>query len=63
MKLFVDDARPAPKKWVLARDVESAIRMIATSPESIEAISLDRDAGTEVRGGDATFSAGRLFRP
>lgn len=43
MKLFVDDERSAPKDWTLAKDAETAIRLIARhSPTDI---SLDHDAG------------------
>lgn len=43
MRLFIDDVRSAPKGWTLAKDVETAIRLIARhSPTDI---SLDYDAG------------------
>lgn len=47
MKLFVDDERECPKGWEIARDTETAIRMIAMIPD-ITDISLDHDDG---RGG------------
>ena len=46
MRLYVDDEREAPKGWTLAKDVETAIRILATSPEMITDISLDHDGGT-----------------
>lgn len=47
--------------WERARSVESAIRMIATFPGQIEAISLDHDAGAEGRGPDNTFQPVAYF--
>lgn len=44
MKLFVDDERECPKGWELARDPETAIRILATR-DDITDISLDHDAG------------------
>ena len=39
MKLFVDDARPVPAGWVLARTVQEAIRFLREGP--VEEVSLD----------------------
>ncbi len=61
MKLFVDDVRAAPKGWVLARNVEEAIRILATSPEMITDISLDYDAGSQDRGEGGTFEPVAYF--
>ena len=43
MKLFVDDVRPAPNGFVLARTITKAVRILATAPEPIELVSLDHD--------------------
>lgn len=45
MKVFVDDERDAPDGWHLVKDVETAIRVLATFP-NIDEISLDHDAGS-----------------
>ncbi len=39
MKLYVDDVRPAPAGWRLARTVEQAVHLLET--ESVEELSLD----------------------
>lgn len=41
MKLFVDDIRPAPEGWQLARTIGQAIRALSTG--LVEEISLDHD--------------------
>lgn len=46
MKLFIDDVRECPKGWDVARTVEDAIRILATSPVMITDVSLDYDAGS-----------------
>jgi hypothetical protein len=45
MKLFVDDERPCPPGWELARTVTEAIRMLDTVP--FDEVSLGYDAGGE----------------
>lgn len=50
MKLFVDDCRPAPAGWVLARTPEEA--RIRLEAGSVEEVSLDYFIGT---GEDETF--------
>lgn len=39
MKLFVDDARPVPPGWVLARTVDEALRLL--DQDVYEEVSLD----------------------
>lgn len=39
MRLFVDDLRPAPEGWRLARTVEEAVALLAN--EAVEELSLD----------------------
>ena len=48
MKLFVDDLRPAPNGWTLARTVDEAIELLLQG--SVSELSLDYDLG----GRDAT---------
>lgn len=46
MKIFLDDIRPAPKGWDLARSVREAINMVEGIPGSEQyEISLDYDLG------------------
>lgn len=49
MKLFVDDYRPCPAGWHLARTVTEAIRVLATMP--VEVVSLDHDIAFQGRHG------------
>lgn len=51
MKLFLDDLRPCPEGYVLARTVEEAIA-IMNGPQQIKIISLDHDLG----GIDGTYT-------
>lgn len=44
MRLFVDDFRPCPAGWVLARSVDEAKSHLSTG--SVEAVSLDHDLGS-----------------
>jgi hypothetical protein len=41
MKVFVDDLRPCPPGWELARSITEAIRFLAT--REVKEISLDHD--------------------
>ncbi len=43
MKLFVDDVRPAPKGWTLAKDYWQAISMLEDNWGELEELSLDHD--------------------
>lgn len=49
LKLFVDDYRPCPEGWHLARTVTEAIRVLATQP--VELVSLDHDIAFQGRHG------------
>ena len=48
MKVFLDDERPAPDGWVLARWPEELIRYLEAG--TVEAVSLDHDLGDDERG-------------
>ena len=54
MKLFVDDVRPAPKGWYLARTVTEAIRLLDLY--EWEVVSLDHDIFTECKIGEETIT-------
>jgi hypothetical protein len=41
IKLYVDDLRPAPVGWTLARTITQAIRILAT--QDVSEVSLDHD--------------------
>jgi hypothetical protein len=43
MRVFVDDQRPAPPGWTLARNVDEAIALLRN--ENVEELSLDYDLG------------------
>ena len=43
MKLWLDDERPAPEGWVLAKNLEEAKRLMATG--EVSEASLDHDLG------------------
>lgn len=46
MKLWLDDVRPCPQGWVLARSVNEAIALIESVPAAeFEFASLDHDLG------------------
>lgn len=57
MKIWVDDMRPAPKGYVVAKSVADTIRMIEEAEhrgEPVEVIDLDHDLGEYAGdGGDA----------
>ena len=66
MKLFVDDIRPAPKGWHLARTVTEAIRCLDTMV--FEEVSLDHDISHAVmmdNGGIVSrpYPCGETFEP
>jgi len=48
MKVYVDDERPCPDGWVLARWPEEAIRLLETG--EVTDLSLDHDLGDDERG-------------
>lgn len=56
MKLWVDDQRPAPDGWVLARTVTDAVRLLANA-QGVEEISLDHDIACTSRRGDLVWEA------
>lgn len=41
MKLYIDDLRPCPEGWTLARTVTEAIRILAT--QDVTEVSIDHD--------------------
>lgn len=45
-KLYIDDLRPVPDGWVLAKTSEEAISIIESNPP-FEVISFDHDLGGE----------------
>ena len=50
MKLFIDDERPAPSRWILAQDSTTAIELldlVADAGYQLEAVSLDFDLDGE----------------
>ena len=57
MKIWIDDLRPAPPDYVLAKSVNQAIAMIEkaeAAEETIELLDLDHDLGDYASdGGDA----------
>lgn len=50
MKVFLDDVRACPDRWVKATSYNEMIRILETKKGEIEEISLDHDLG-EVRSG------------
>ncbi|MGC4063201.1 MAG: hypothetical protein QM784_00835 [Polyangiaceae bacterium] len=50
MRVFVDDQRPAPSGWTLARNADEAIAMLRRG--NVEELSLDYDLG------DPSFGTG-----
>lgn len=50
MRVYLDDRRTAPEGWTLVKTAEEAIRLLES--ETVEAISLDHDLGTEKTGYD-----------
>jgi hypothetical protein len=52
-KLFVDDVRPCPTGWVLARNYDEACRYLATN--NCDMISLDHDLGEVKTGVDIVY--------
>lgn len=61
MKLFIDDIRPAPKGWYLARTVTEAIRLIDLY--EWEAISLDHDIFFPCTFGEETITKMKNIDP
>lgn len=57
MKLFVDDERPAPEGWVLAKTSSEALTILTKVHElghTLDAISLDHDLSTVMYEDDTT---------
>lgn len=53
MKIWLDDLRPAPKKYIWCRSVNEAIRFIKSTDCEIELIDCDHDLGDYAKdGGD-----------
>ena len=50
MRLYVDDLRPVPEDWLIARNYDFAIRVMTLLP--LTAISLDHDLGEGKTGYD-----------
>ena len=48
INLYIDDTRPKPEGFILAKTAEEAIKIIDS--ENIEILSLDHDLGTNRRG-------------
>lgn len=48
MKVYLDDIRPCPSGWRLARNYDEAITLLKSG--CVEEISLDHDLGMEVTG-------------
>ena len=49
MKIFLDDTRPAPEGWILAKTAREAQALIQGN--EVEEISLDHDLGHDIRNG------------
>jgi hypothetical protein len=49
LKVFLDDERPAPEGWTLARWPEDVIALLTTG--EVEVLSLDHDLGDDTRTG------------
>lgn len=45
MKLFVDDIRPCPEGWTVARTFDDALTILRTQGDNIAVLSLDHDLG------------------
>ena len=54
MKLWLDDVRPAPAGWTIARTAQEAIALL--DQETFDEISLDHDLGATPE--DGMFAAG-----
>ena len=52
MKLFVDDTRPCPAGWVLARTYKEAMAHLFYCSNGVSEVSLDHDLGEEKTGYD-----------
>lgn len=69
IRLYLDDCRPAPSGWVLARSVDEAVHVLRTVPVSV--VSLDYDLGlgsaetgiTLLNWVEREVAAGRLALP
>jgi len=46
MKIYLDDLRPCPNGWILAKNAGEAITLLATN--LVEMISLDHDLGPPI---------------
>lgn len=45
MKLWIDDVRPAPERYIWIKTVNCALMFISTFDKEIELIDIDHDAG------------------
>lgn len=66
MKLWLDDARPAPAGYIWARNYLDAVRIVrrAIGSEVLEAFSIDHDLGSGPTGYDfIDYIAGRGYWP
>jgi len=63
IRLWVDDIRPAPEGWTLARTVTEAIRIL--DENVVEEISLDYDISLSVKVGliHRPYPCGETFEP
>ena len=66
LRLFVDDIRPAPAGWHLARSVTEAVRILATAPARIVTVSVDHDIAHVEMADDGTehrYACAETFEP
>lgn len=63
MNLWVDDIRPAPEGWTLAKTVTEAIRVLAT--QKVSEVSLDHDISHSIffNGIHRPYPCGETFEP
>lgn len=52
IKIFLDDLRDAPEGWTIIRTAAECIRFMDANKDSIIAVSLDHDLGTDMSGYD-----------
>lgn len=50
VKIFLDDVRPCPEGWLLAKTADECIELLAKYSGYVEALSLDHDLGEEENG-------------
>lgn len=56
MRLFVDDLRPCPEEWLLARNYWQAIELLEKHWDELEVVSLDHDIASFREGKEYTGS-------